>query len=244
MRMKEDPLHRAQPKPAYNVQIGTENQFMVGYSVHQQAADGVCLIPHLESVQKYLGEMPLQVVADAGYGSEENYAYLEQMGVDSFVKYSIFDREQKRSWKKEIYRVENWRYDAAQDQFTCPQEKSLAYRGTYCERRAHGYLSRQREYICADCSDCPAKTQCTRAAGHRRVHVSMPLLEYRERVRQNLLSEEGKRLRARRGVEVESVFGRLKHNWGFRRFMLRGLDKVKIEWGLLCLAHNMAKLAV
>jgi hypothetical protein len=41
-------------------------------------------------------------------------------------------------------------------------------------------------------------------------------------------------------VEVESVFGRLKHNWGFRRFRLRGLEKVPIEWGLLCMAHNLA----
>ncbi len=68
-------------------------------------------------------------------------------------------------------------------------------------------------------------------------------MAYREQARRNLLSEEGQRLRARRGVEVESVFGRLKHNWGFRRFMLRGLEKVRIEWGLLCIAHNMAKLA-
>ena len=51
-------------------------------------------------------------------------------------------------------------------------------------------------------------------------------------------------MRARRGVEVEPVFGRIKQNWGFRRFTLRGMEKVNIEWGLLCLAHNIAKLAV
>lgn len=39
------------------------------------------------------------------------------------------------------------------------------------------------------------------------------------------------------------MFGRLKHNWGFRRFMLWGLEKVKIELGLLCTAHDMARLA-
>jgi len=51
-------------------------------------------------------------------------------------------------------------------------------------------------------------------------------------------------LRSLRGVEVESVFGRLKQDWGFRRFTLRGMEKVKTEWGLLCIAHNLAKLAV
>jgi hypothetical protein len=43
---------------------------------------------------------------------------------------------------------------------------------------------------------------------------------------------------------VESVFGRLKEDWGFRRFFLRGIAKVKTEFGLLCIAQNMAKLAV
>lgn len=243
MRMKEDHWQNAQLKPAYNVQMGTEDQFVVGYSVHQQASDSACLIPHLESVQEHLGEMPAQVVADAGYGSEENYAYLEKVEVESFVKYPIFDREQKRSWRKQLYRVENWPYDAELDQFTCPTGKLLTYRRTFQKRTANGYISEQRLYECADCADCPSKAQCTRAAGNRRVHVSMSLLKYRERARRNLLSEEGKYLRSRRGVEVESVFGRLKHNWGFRRFMLRGLEKVKTEWGLLCMAHNMAKLA-
>jgi len=71
----------------------------------------------------------------------------------------------------------------------------------------------------------------------------MHLRDYRDQARQNLLSEEGKQLCSRRGVEIEAVFGRLKQNWGFRRFMLRGLEKVSVEWGLLCMAHNMAKLA-
>jgi transposase len=142
MRMKEDHLQTAQLKPAYNVQMGTENQFVVGYSVHQQASDSACLIAHLESVQEHLEEMPAQVVADAGYGSEENYAYLEEAGIDSFVKYPIFDREQKRSWRKQIYRVENWPYDAELDQFTCPEGKRLPYRGTYRERTAPAARSR------------------------------------------------------------------------------------------------------
>jgi hypothetical protein len=243
MRMKEDHLHNSQLKAAYNVQMGTENQFVVGYSVHQQAADSACLIPHLERVQELLGQVPSRVVADAGYGSEENYAYLEEAGVDGFVKYPTFDREQKPRWKKEVYRVENWRYDAEQDEFICPQGRALTYQGTHQRRTANGYLTQRRSYECANCSDCPVKAQCTRAAGNRSVYVSLPLMAQRARARENLVSEEGRRLRAQRGVEVEGVFGRLKHNWGFRRFMLRGLDKVKVEWGLLCLSHNMARLA-
>jgi transposase len=242
MRMKEDHLHNSQLKAAYNVQMGTENQFVVGYSVHQQASDSPCLIPHLKQVQQQLDRLPLRVVADAGYGSEENYAYLEKAEVDSFVKYPIFDRERKRSWKKQRYRVENWSYDAELDQFTCPEGKRLTYRRTKRDLTANGYPLERQLYECEDCSECPVKAVCTRAAGNRCVTVSKPLRTYREQAQQKLLSEEGKQLRSRRGVEVETVFGRLKQNWGFRRFMLRGLEKVSLEWGLLCIAHNMAKL--
>jgi len=243
MRMKEDRLRTGELKPAYNVQMGTENQFVLGYSVHQQASDSACLIPHLEGVREQLQELPPRMVADAGYGSEENYAYLEKAGVENFVKYPMFDREQKPSWRKQIYRAENWPYDPQEDQFTCPEGRHLRYLKTDRVQTANGYSSWRRRYECTDCSGCPVKAQCTRAAGNRRLDVSMPLMAYREQARRNLLSEEGQRLRARRGIEVESVFGRLKQNWGFRRFMLRGLEKVKTELGLLCIAHNLAKLA-
>jgi hypothetical protein len=75
------------------------------------------------------------------------------------------------------------------------------------------------------------------------IQVSLRLNQFKETARRNLNSEQGKSLRAQRAIEDESVFGRIKHNWSFRRFMLRGLEKVKVEWGLLSIAHNMAKLA-
>jgi len=84
---------------------------------------------------------------------------------------------------------------------------------------------------------------CTKAKGNRKIRISFRLLKYRQQARMNLTSEEGVRLRAKRSVEVETVFGHQKHNMGFRRFHLRGLEKVKTEWGLVSIAHNMQKLA-
>lgn len=133
--------------------------------------------------------------------------------------------------------------DEKPDRATCPEGKRLSYLRSKRELTANGYSVEKQLYECEDCSECPAKAECARAAGNRRVSVSMRLRDYRDQARQNLLSEEGKQLCSRRGVEIEAVFGRLKQNWGFRRFMLRGLEKVSVEWGLLCMAHNMAKLA-
>lgn len=95
-----------------------------------------------------------------------------------------------------------------------------------------------------NCGECPMKSECTRAAGNRRVQVNFRLNQYRDQARTNLLSDQGRKLSIQRNVDVESVFGQLKHNWGFRRFLLKGKEKVRTEWGLLCIAHNIAKLAV
>ena len=233
-----------QLKPGYNVQIGTENQFVVGFSIHQKTNDMNVLIPHLEQVQKRLGRLPRTVVADAGYGSEENYAYLEQAGIEGYVKYPLFAKQQKRSWRKLHFRVENWDYDPARDEYICPARQILTYQRTYHRITANGYPTTRRVYECSGCTSCPLKSQCTRGVGNRQVLINPILNRFQELARQKLVSEQGVRLRSRRGVEVESVFGRIKQDWGFRRFTLKGMEKVKTEWGLLCIAHNIAKLAV
>jgi hypothetical protein len=216
----------------------------VGFSIHQKTNDMNVLIPHLEQVQRRLGCLPRTVVADAGYGSEENYTYLEQTGIVGYVKYPLFRKQQKRSWRKQRFRVENWKYDPTQDEYLCPAGQNLTYRYTQLYTTDDGYRTSRRVYGCGTCSSCPLKLQCTRGSGNRQVKINPTLNRYQELARQKLVSSQGIKLRSRRGVEVESVFGRIKQDWGFRRFTRRGMEKVKTEWGLLCIAHNIAKLAV
>lgn len=242
MRMKDDHLRNGQLKPGYTIQIGTEKQFVVGFSLHQEAGDPTCLIPHLEQVKECLDRLPDKVAGDAAYGSEENYAYLEHEQVENYLKYKSFDKEQKKRYKPNPYKAENMAYDPEQDQFTCPNGKRLRYRWTEHRKTKNGYQTEQRIYECESCEDCPLKAECTKATGNRKIQVNFQLWTYRQQARENLLSEEGKRLRSERGIDVETVFGRIKEDWGFRRFLLRGLEKVSIEWGLLSMAHNLAKV--
>jgi len=275
-RMKEDRgAEKPLPKPAYNVQMGTEGQFVVGFSIHQRAGDTSCLIPHLERVNANLSEIarrnpeilpvhtaeehcgasvgqhrtfPLNISADAGYGSEENYAYLADHRMGSYVKYNTFHRQQQKHRKPELmrkalFRSENFPYDPDQDVFICPANQPMTYQGTRRERTDNGYWTELRHYQASGCNTCPLKPECTRAKGNRQIRVSFRLRRFREQACSNLLSEQGRALRIQRNVEVESVFGHIKHNRHFRRFSLRGLEKVKTEWGLLCIAHNMQKLA-
>lgn len=243
MRMKEDRLGTGTVKPAYNVQIGTENQFIVGFSVHQNAADSACLIPHLQAIQSQTKQMPACIVADAGYGTEQNYAHLEKAGVGNYMKYPSFDLRGKAAAEKRRYHVDTWTYDETVDEYVCPQNKRLSFVRIKHERSSTGYVSERRCYECHDCADCPVKTDCTKARANRVVEVSPNLIRLRAQAAENLRSERGVKLRAKRSEEPESVFGHLKHNHRFRRFHVRGLNKVRTEFGILCIAHNMRKLA-
>ena len=263
MRMKEDRgAAKPLPKPAYNIQTGTEGQFVVGFSLHQRVGDTTCLIPHLEGVQANLraiarrkphllphpGCLPQNISADAGYGSEENYAYFEEHHLGNYVKYNTFHREMQKHRKPElqrkaIFRSENLPYDEQKDEFICPADQRLTYRYTGHERTDNGYVAEQRHYEASGCETCPLKPECTQAEGNRHLRTSFRLRQFREQAKTNLLSEQGKALRIQRNVEVETFFGQVKHNMHFRRFSLRGLEKVKTEWGLVCIAHNMKKLA-
>lgn len=243
MRMKEDHMKNGQLKPGYNVQIGTEGQFILGYSIHQKPTDTTCLIPHLEQVQTVSNRLPQNIVADSGYGSEENYEYLQDQNLGNYVKYNNFQVEQTRKFKKDLFRVENLPYDESTDTFTCPVGKSLSYLKTTKRTTENGYTTERRIYQAENCQDCPLKSQCTKSHQNRQIQVSFKLNAFKEMAWINLHTDQGQKLRALRGVEVESVFGRLKNNWSFRRFMLRGLEKVNVEWGLLSIAHNLTKVA-
>jgi hypothetical protein len=250
MRMKEDrAAEKPLPRPAYNIQNGTEGQFIIGYSIHQRAGDPGCFIPHMEQQKFPKGQQPKNAISDAAYGSEENYHWLEQHQMGNYLKYNRFHQEQHPPRKPELKEKQrfvsaNFPYDKNKDEFTCPAGHPMTYRETRPYRTDNNYLSERRFYECDHCETCPLKPQCTQAKGNRRIQVSFKLREYQQQARTNLLSEQGIELRKKRGIDVETPFGDIKHNMGYRRFLLRGLKKVEIEWGLVCIAHNMRKLAV
>ena len=242
MGMKEDPMRNHQLKAAYNVQMGTEDQFIVGYSIHQKPTDTTCLIPHLTAVKKRLGRLPTTIVADAGYGSEENYAFLERRRLRAFVKDTMFRREKERSFAKQVYRKENMPYDEERDRFTCPAGRHLTFHHEQHTKSANGHPATVRIYEGHRCGGCDHRAECCSGQGNRRIQVNRNYERLRARARQRLESPEGLYHRSRRPVDVESVWGQIKQNRGFRRFMLRGIDKVEAEWGLVALAHNMIKM--
>lgn len=240
MRMKEDHMKNGQLKPGYNLQMTTSDQMILHYSLHQTAGDSTTYIEHMETLQANLGKVE-NACADAGYGSEENYEYLASKGINNYVKYNYFHKEQKRKQRNNPFLVPNLFYNETQDYYVCPMGQHLTYRYTTKRSSKTGYESTVRVYQAQRCEGCPLRGQCHRSKNNRTIQINRKLNAYRKQARDNLNSGKGLELRSRRPVDVEAVFGQIKWNRGFRRFLLRGIKKVNIEVGLLSLAHNAMK---
>jgi hypothetical protein len=191
-----------------------------------------------------MGAYPEHLSVDAGSGSDENYAYLEKRNIAAYVKYHSFHNEQKRNyWKKKPYRAENMAYDAERDEHTCLQGKKPHYIETKNVCSENRYGSERRIHECEDCSGRPVKEARTRSKRNRRFLRGEELIRLRSAAHDRLMSPKGIKQRRKRGIEVEAVFGLIKQNMSFRRFMPGGLEKVSTEWGIICMAHNLSKMA-
>lgn len=242
MRMKEDHMKNGQLKPAYNPQISTENQIITHFTIHQTPGDTTTLKSHLDSFKETYQKQSKTVVADAGYGSEENYELMENEGIEAFVKYNFFHKEQKRKMKDNIFLTQNLFYNPQEDYFVCPMGQHLNKIGQGKRTSANGYISTITYYQATRCEGCPLRGQCHQSKTERRIEVNHRLKELKQKAKERLLSEEGLKHRSKRPIEVEAVFGQLKSNNRFNRFTLRGLEKVEIEFGLMALGHNLRKM--
>ena len=239
MRMKEtDEL-----RPGYNVQVSSENQFVTNYSVGQNGSDSACFNEHLAKIISR-GEtfVPENYVGDAGYGSEENYHALEKATINSYLKYPSFYREQYGNKKKDTFFNKNdFKYDVSGDFYICPNKMKLHFHETIERKTQNGYLQTFRVYKAENCMGCPVKKKCTRGKWNRTLQVNPNLERFKEIARVNLSSEKGKELRKRRGPEIETFFGDLKHNQKYKRIRLRGLEKANIELAWLSISYNLRK---
>ena len=247
MRMKDDHMQNGQLKAGYNLQISTNNQFILHYTLHQKPSDSTTFIPHFESFKKHLKQSPQTITADSGYGSHENYQYLEDKGITSYVKYNYFHKEQKQENTNKktdnIKDVSKLHYNQELDRYTCPMGQPMNRVGTQQRKTENGYNQEIAIYQARNCEGCSLRGSCHKSKQNKQIQVNHALNKLRAQSRDNLLSEKGIIHRKQRPADVEAVFGNLKQNKGFKRYNLRGLEKVEIETGLIAIAHNLAKIA-
>jgi transposase len=242
MRMKEDHMRNGQLKPGYNLQISTNNQFIASYSVHQDTTDTKTLVPHIQQHIKKYKIKPSNITADAGYGSEQNYEWLENNRITAYVKHGQFDRRQnEKILSKTPYAPDKLRYDAQNDIYFCPSGKAMINIGERIKANRSGFDQTYTYYRAKKCWGCPLKEKCHPGPGNRVIAVNHNWNRLKQKAEKRLKSKRGVQKRKQRCFDTEPVFANIKHNHHFKRFMLRGLEKVGIETGLLALAHNLRK---
>ena len=243
MHMKEDYMRNGQLKPGYNIQIGVESEYIVGVGAFSNRSDVNTLIPFLGRIRSHTNRLFERIIADAGYESSENYLYLEENGQECFIKPTNYEISKKKTYKTNPYAVENMAYNEAKDEYTCPDGRKLKFKRETQKITENGYTVSTRYYSNDKCGRCPHRDKCHSSKnGYRTVRVNQVLNEYRPKVLEALTSEEGALLRMNRSIQVEGVFGVLKEDYGFRRFLTRGKKNVETQFFLLAFALNIEKL--
>jgi transposase len=242
MRMKEDHMGNGQLKPAYNVQISTNQQYIASYSIHQNPTDTSTLVTHISEHIKNYKIKPSCLTADAGYGSEQNYQWLENKGITGYVKHNQFDRNQHKATRnKNPYSADKLIYDPGKDRYGCPSGKPMKNAGSYTRKTKTGFEQTITKYRTTKCAACPLQQQCNPGKDSRTIDVNHNLNRLKQQADKRLKTNRGIKKRKQRCYDTEPVFAAIKHNHHFRRFMLRGIEKVTVETGLLALAHNLRK---
>lgn len=225
-------------QPSYNGQIAVDDkeQVIVAADVSQNATDHAEFKPMVEQVERNLGALPKEGSADAGYSSYDNLEFAEGKGLNTYMPDNFLEALDGKEESEKRYHKSNFRYDEVRDSYVCPEGEELQ-RWTEQKREGEPPLLLYRG---ESCRECAVRERCT--TGEVRT-VSRdgrePLLEA---MREKLRSEEGKRIYNKRGYTAEPVFGQIKWNGRKPSLDLRGLVKVRGEFSLMCLVHNVKKI--
>lgn len=240
--MKEDAMNNGQTKPGYNVQIGTENQYITNFGLYWNPGDTTTLSSLLTLGYARFGKLPDTLCADAGYGSEQNYELLERLGIQAYVKYNWFHKEEHASFKKNPFLIDNLYYNPIDNYYVCPMGQHMIYTGKKIKVSDNGYKSTVHCYRAQHCQNCPLKGGCTKAQGNRIIEVNYKLAAYKSKAKELLTSDKGREHRSKRPVEPEAVFGQMKFNKQYKRFRHVGMEKVQMDFAIFVMAFNLQKL--
>ena len=250
MRMKEDAMLNGQLKPAYNIQHGVDSEYITWIDISLRPTDTCTLIPFLKDMESHLGFKYSEIVADAGYESEENYLFIEGNGQTAYIKPQNYEISKTRKYKKDISRRENMEYHADRDSYICRNGRELTVTNERRSKTASGYVSVKTYYRSPDCTGCPYKTECIKGNNcktpmekrNKVLMVSKTMSQKRAEDLERITSEYGTMLRMNRSIQAEGSFADVKEDMNFRRYLYRGKANALAESILLAMGRNINKL--
>ena len=240
MRIKKDYMGNDQLLPAYNVQIAVADEYIAAVDVQQFRSDMDCFVPLMNKFSSYYGKYPKYPVADAGYGSFNNYLFCQEHGMEKYMKFSMFEKETKdKEYRNDIFRSVNFPIDE-DGNLRCPNGKKMVF--SYRQNvRGNRYGRQEEVYECEDCSGCPYASQCKKASGNRTIRLNAELTSIHEEVINNLESIHGAYLRMNRSIQAEGTFGVMKYDRWYKRTVRRSMKSVRLELFLVSIGHNLYK---
>lgn len=234
-------------RPGYRAEVAVDKkeQIIVACDVTNKRTDYEQLIPLVEQIETNLPEDSAQksvvLTADSGYSSMERLKELElKEHIDAYIPDAKYQGKQrgKRIDEDSSFHKKNFTYDARNNVYVCPNNKRLFF----VRRRREKSGAMCSVYQCRQYRGCQYAGVCTTNRDGREIRIC-DNIGVLYRMRQKLDTAEGKQIYRRRKTIVEPVLGNIKHNLGFRRFLLRGLKKVRAEFILIAIVHNIRKIA-
>ena len=240
MRIKTDYMGNDQLLPAYNVQIGVADEYIAVVDVNQYRSDMDCFVPLMNKFHAIYGFYPKYPVADAGYGSYNNYIFCEQNGMEKYMKFTMFKKETTdQKYHDDPFRAVN--FPIGEDGvMRCPNGKAfhLQYRQPV---KGNQYGRKEEVYQCEDCSGCPYAEKCKKTDKNRTVRINHELTAMHKEVIENLESIHGALLRMNRSIQAEGTFGVMKNDRWYKRIVRRGIKSVRLEVFLVSIGQNLYK---
>ena len=241
MRVKRDYMGNDQLLPAYNLQFGVCDGYIAVYDAMRFASDMDCFQPLMGRFSRWYGFYPEYPVADAGYGSYNNYLYCEEHGMKKYMKFTMFQKETKDTkYREDPYRAVNFPIDE-EGHPVCPGGKRFFYLKT-TPVKGNQYGRTEEYYQCEDCTGCPHRAKCHKSQGNRVIRLNEELTSFHQEVLKNLNSVHGALLRMNRSIQSEGVFASIKWNRAYSRVRRRGLKGFLVEIGLVSIGFNLHKL--
>lgn len=247
MRMKEDHMKNGQLKPAYNIQFASSGQFIIGAYGSHYPSDMNTLPLFLDELYPRYDKHLKRIVCDSGYESIENYTYLENKKLESYIKPSNYEISKKRTYKTDISKRENMIYDKEGDFYICANGKKLTRQKDYIKTRKSGFKESIKIYKCFECDKCIYQKSCNKYSKSdnpqtKSLRFNAKFIKYREQSYANITSAEGIDERLNRSIQAEGMFSKLKEGLNYNRFRHRGLRAVICDIHLIAMGMNLNQL--
>ncbi len=222
-------------RPAYNLQaaVDSHSQVIVGMKLTQSESDHGLLPEMVRQVETNTGLSPDVVLGDCGFSDEATLKWLDERKQEALIACKEHPGESKRN---DLFCSKCFLGDEHRDVLICPAGRRLGFQGEY--KTGSGMY---RQYAATGCRSCSFHKECVgNRRGSRRVMISA-ISHLRRRMIEKLASPDGKKTFALRKQTVEPVFGQIKRNMRFDRFLLSGLEGASAEVALICMVHNLRK---